>query len=138
MGKKTVSFLVSGRGSNFTAVADKIVSGDIKAKLGIVLSDNGEAKALQIAEGFGMKSFHVDPGKFSSREDHEKEMVRLLSDSGTDLVVAAGYMRLLTPYFVKSYRNRIINIHPAILPSRSFKECPKDFLMGADPRWVLV
>jgi phosphoribosylglycinamide formyltransferase-1 len=117
MKKKIVSFLVSGRGSNFTAVAEKIINGEIKAGLGIVISDKGEAKALEIAEGFGMKAFHVDPKQYASREEHEKEMERLLKDSGTDLVVAAGYMRVLTPYFVKCYRNRIINIHPAILPS---------------------
>jgi phosphoribosylglycinamide formyltransferase 1 len=117
MKKKRVSFLVSGRGSNFTAVAERIIEGEINARLGVMISDNGEAKALDIAEGFGMKAFHVDPKKYSTRVEHEKEMVRLLKDSDTDLVVAAGYMRVLTPYFVKSYRNRIINIHPALLPS---------------------
>ncbi len=117
MKKRIVSFLVSGRGSNFTAVAERIIEGGINARLGIVISDNGEAKALGIAEDFGMKAFHVDPKKYSSRKEHEKEMERLLKDSGTDLVVAAGYMRVLSPYLVNCYRNRIINIHPALLPS---------------------
>ncbi len=117
MVKKRVSFLVSGRGSNFTAVAEKIISDEINGRLGIVISDKGEAKALGIAEDFGMNAFHVDPKNYSSREEHEEEMERLLKDAGTDLVVAAGYMRLLTPYFVKAFRNRIINIHPALLPS---------------------
>ncbi len=117
MGKKRVSFLASGRGSNFTAVAEKIINDEINGRLGIVISDKGEAKALGIAEDFGMKAFHVDPKNYSSREEHEEEMKRLLKDADTDLVVAAGYMRLLTPYFVKAFRNRIINIHPALLPS---------------------
>ena len=117
MGKKTVSFLVSGRGSNFTAVAEKILNNEINAKLGIVISNNGDAKALEIANNFGMKSFFVNPKIYSTREDHEREMGRLLKDLKTDLVVAAGYMRVLTRYFINIYRNKIINIHPALLPS---------------------
>ncbi len=117
MNNKVVSFLVSGRGSNFSAIAEKIKSGYIKAELGIVISNKGEAKALEIAASYGMKSYFVDPKKYSSREDHEKEIVRLLKESKTDLVVAAGYMRLLSPYFVNKYRNKIINVHPALLPS---------------------
>lgn len=117
MKRKRVSFLVSGRGSNFTAVAEKIINREINAIPGIVISDNREAKALEIAKGFGMKVFYIDTKNFSSREDCEKEMAGLLKNSDTDLVVAAGYMRILTPYFINCYRNRIINIHPALLPS---------------------
>lgn len=117
MGKKTVSFLVSGRGSNFSAVAKKIISGDIHAKLGIVISDKGDVKALEIAKNFGMESFFVNPKEYKSREDHEKYMIKLLKKYKTDLVVTAGFMRLLTPYFVKAYYHKIINIHPALLPS---------------------
>jgi len=117
MGKKVVSFLVSGRGSNFSKVAEKILQGEIKAKLGIVISDKGDAKALQIAKEYNMDSFYINPRLFSSREAHEKEMVKLLKKYKTDLVVAAGYMRILTPYFIKKFKNRIINIHPALLPS---------------------
>lgn len=117
MSKKVVSFLVSGRGSNFTAVARKILSGEINAKLGIVISDKKDAKALDIAGEFSMGAHWVDPRAFSSREEHERAMVTLLKKNKTDLVVAAGYMRLLTPYFVKAYKNAVINIHPALLPS---------------------
>jgi phosphoribosylglycinamide formyltransferase-1 len=117
MGLKVVSFIVSGRGSNFSAVAKKILSGEIKAKLGIVISDKREAKALDIAKEFGMDSYFVDPKSHPTREAHEKAMVNLLKKYKTDLVVAAGFMRLLTPYFVNSYKNAIINIHPALLPA---------------------
>lgn len=117
MGKKVVSFIVSGRGSNFKAVADKILEGKIPARLGIVLSDMRDAKALEIAEGLGMKAFFVDPKAFPARADHERAMEKLLVAHKTDLVVAAGYMRLLTAYFISRFRNRIINIHPALLPS---------------------
>lgn len=117
MRKKTISFLASGRGTNFSAIAKKIVSGEIKAKPGILISDQGDAKALGIAGDFGMESFHVDPKLYDNRESHEKEMVRLLKKCKTDLVVGAGYMRVLTPYFIKEFKNAIINIHPALLPS---------------------
>ncbi len=117
MSKKRVSFLVSGRGSNFSAVAEQIIKGNISAENCILLSNQADAKALEIAREFGMEAFFVDHKLYSSREDHEKEMVRLLKKHKTDLVVAAGYMRILSPYFIKKFRNRIINIHPALLPS---------------------
>lgn len=114
---KVVSFLVSGRGTNFSVVAQKIKSGEIRAKPGILISDKNDAKALELARGFGIAVHFVDPKKYDTREEHEMEMVKLLKKCSTDLVVAAGYMRILTPYFVNKYRNRIINIHPALLPS---------------------
>ncbi|MDY6934677.1 MAG: phosphoribosylglycinamide formyltransferase [Spirochaetota bacterium] len=115
--KKVVSFLASGRGSNFIAVRNKIEKGEINAKLGILISDKSDAKALKIAQQFKMDAFFVDPLFFSTREEHDKAIVKLLKENKTDLVVAAGYMRILTPYFVKMYRNKIINIHPALLPA---------------------
>jgi phosphoribosylglycinamide formyltransferase-1 len=117
MKKKTVSFLASGRGSNFRAVAERIRDGYIPARLGILICDRADAKALDLARGFGMDAFFVDPGRYPDRKAHEIEMERLLKKHGTDLIVAAGYMRLLSPYFVKAFRNMIINIHPALLPS---------------------
>lgn len=117
MRKKTVSFLASGRGSNFKAVAERILDGTIPARLGILICDRSDAKALELARGFGMDAFFVDPGRYPDRKAHEREMARLLKKSRTGLIVAAGYMRLLSPYFVESFRNMIINIHPALLPS---------------------
>jgi len=117
MFKKTVSFLASGRGSNFENIAKKIKSGEITADFGILISDKKDAKALKIADEFGMKSFFVDPKKYPSREDFDLELVSLLKKAGTDLVVAAGYMKILSPLFIKSYKNKIINIHPALLPA---------------------
>jgi phosphoribosylglycinamide formyltransferase-1 len=114
---KTVSFLISGRGSNFTAVAEKIQQGYIKAKIGVVISDKPEAKGLVIAREMGIDAVGIDSRDFASREEHEIEMVKMLKKYKTDLVVAAGYMRLLSPYFVNKYRNKMINIHPALLPA---------------------
>lgn len=115
--KKTVSFLVSGRGSNFHAVAKAIIASDIPATVGIVISDKPGIKALDIARELSIPAFFVNPKDYSSRQEHEKAMVELLKKHHTDLVVTAGYMRLLTPYFVNEFKNRIINIHPALLPS---------------------
>lgn len=115
--KKTVSFLVSGRGSNFQAVATAIIKGDIPATVGIVISDKPGVKALDIAQKLSIPAFFVNPKDYPTRQDHEKAMIELLRKYNTDLVVTAGYMRLLTPYFVNEFKNRIINIHPALLPS---------------------
>lgn len=117
MKKKVVSFLASGRGSNFTAVAERIRGGDINACLGILVSDKKDALALDTARDFGMGAHFVDPKAYHGKMDHEKAMIRLLEEAGTDLVVAAGFMRILSPHFVGAFKNRIINIHPALLPS---------------------
>lgn len=117
MPKKTVSFLASGRGSNFTAVAEKIISGEIKVNLGILIVDKEDAKAIQVAEKYKMKAYFIDPKKYNDRKSHEIAIVAKMKECETDLIVAAGYMRLLTPYILKEYKNRIINIHPALLPA---------------------
>jgi len=117
MKKKVVSFLVSGRGSNFKTVAEKIASGYIPAVSGVVLSNRADALALETARAMGIPACTVLPARYSSREAHEEALIRELEARKTDLVVAAGYMRILTPYFVRQYKNRIINIHPALLPS---------------------
>ena len=117
LSNKVVSFLASGRGSNFTAIAKSISNGYIKAELGILISDRKNAKALEIARDYGMESFFIDPEIYPAREDHERQMIKLLSKYKTDLIIGAGYMRVLTPYFISRYKFRIINIHPALLPS---------------------
>lgn len=115
--KKVVSFLVSGRGSNFSAVAQSISSGVINAKLGIVISDNQDAKALIIGKEMGLMTYFIDPKVYHTKAEHEHVMAELFNNVDTDLIVTAGYMRILTPFFVQLFQNRIINIHPALLPS---------------------
>jgi phosphoribosylglycinamide formyltransferase-1 len=115
--KKTVSFLVSGRGSNFHAVAKAIMKGTIPAKMGVVISDKEGVRALDIAQELSIPAFYINPKQYKSRQEHEKAMVHLLREYNTDVVVTAGYMRLLTPYFVHEFKNKIINIHPALLPA---------------------
>jgi len=115
--KKNISFLVSGRGSNFQALAEKVQKGYIQAEINAVISDKGNAPVLKKAAKMGIKAFFIDPKKFSSRESHEREILNILHEMETDLVVAAGYMRLLTQVFIEPFRNRIINIHPSLLPA---------------------
>jgi len=111
-----VSFLASGRGSNFLAAAKKIQSGYIKAKPGILVSDN-DAPVLRKAKNVGIKAFRVNPKDYDSKAAFENEMIALFKRCETDLIVAAGYMRILSPHFVQIFKNRIINIHPSLLPA---------------------
>jgi phosphoribosylglycinamide formyltransferase-1 len=115
--KKIVSFLVSGKGSNFKAVAEKIISGHIAAEIGIVISSSSDALALKKSEELGVQSIALEPKIFKSKEEHEAEIIKYLELHKTDLIVAAGYMRILTPDFIRIFRNQIINIHPSLLPA---------------------
>jgi len=117
MNKKTVSFLVSGRGSNFKIVAEKILDGTISAKFGCVISNKADAPALDIARSMGIPAYAVESGEYYTRKGHEKAMCSILEGCSTDLVVAAGYMRILSPYIIGRYRYKLINIHPALLPA---------------------
>lgn len=122
MAPKVVSFLASGQGSNFSAVMERILLGEINAVPGLLISDRADAPALQKAESFGMKSVWVNPKDYASKQEYEETMIDLLLEHKTDLVVAAGFMRLLSPVFVRAFSNRIINIHPSLLPSFAGKD----------------
>ncbi len=109
--------LVSGRGTNLQAIIEAIQEGKIEGRISIVLSDNREAYALKRAEQNNLETRYVDFKSFKNREDYDKKIVEYLKEKNVELVVLAGYMRILTPYFIKVYKNRIMNIHPALLPS---------------------
>ena len=117
MFKKKVSFLVSGPGIIFSSVVKKIISSKTKAKPCILISDKMDARALGKARDFGMRSYFVNPEEYGDRKSFDIEVLRLLKKSGTDLIVTAGFMRILSPHFVKNYKNQIINIHPSLLPA---------------------
>lgn len=114
---KTVSFLASGRGSNFEACVKKIESGFIPANKGVLITDKENAGAMTIADNFSMQSYYVNPKEYKTREDHEKAIYKILKKHNTDLIVLAGYMRIMTPWIIKKYKNSMINIHPALLPA---------------------
>ncbi len=115
--KKNISFLVSGRGSNFQAIAEQIKKRNINAQIKIVISDKENAPVLKKSEKMGIESVFINPKLFNSREAHEREILDILFNNKTDLIVAAGYMRLLTPVLIEPFKNRIINIHPSLLPA---------------------
>lgn len=112
-----LAVLLSGRGSNFEAIQNAIESGFIKnGKVVVVISNRADARGLVLAKRKGLNALFLDPeGK--SREDYDREIVKLLKANGVDFVLLAGYMRILSPYFVKSFKDRILNIHPSLLPS---------------------
>lgn len=112
-----IAVLVSGRGTNLQAIINAIKRGTIDGKISIVLSDNPEAYALKRAEKEGIKTQVVNYKSFSSKEKYEQEIMKYIDDYSTELIVLAGYMRILSPGFIKKYPYRIINIHPALLPS---------------------
>jgi len=112
-----IAVLCSGNGTNLQAIIDNVNKGYIPAKIVFVLSDEKKAFALERAKKAGIKTVTLDKKDYKNREDFDREIVKHLKKRNVELVVLAGFMRLLSPYFIKEYRNRIINIHPALLPS---------------------
>ncbi|MDG6244531.1 MAG: phosphoribosylglycinamide formyltransferase [Methanolobus sp.] len=113
-----IAVLVSGRGSNLQSVIDNIESGYIRdARIAVVISDVGDAYALERARKHGITDVYIDPSDYASKQEYEKEMMEVLKDNDTDLIILAGYMRLIGKELIVTYSNRIINIHPALLPS---------------------
>lgn len=112
-----IAVLCSGSGTNLQAIIDSCKSGYINAEIALVISDNKKAFALVRAKAAGIETLLLDPKKFSSREEFDKEMVSCLKKKKVGLIILAGYMRLLSKLFIKEYSNRIMNIHPALLPA---------------------
>jgi len=114
---KNVCILLSGRGSNFVAIADNIDAARIPgARIAVVISNRPDAPGIEIARQRGLDA-RVVPSKGKQREEHDREVVAVLKEKKVELVCLAGYMRLLSAWFVQQFPNRILNIHPALLPS---------------------
>jgi phosphoribosylglycinamide formyltransferase-1 len=112
-----LAVLLSGRGSNFAAIARASASGTIPIPIVAVISNRPDAAGLAHARDLGFPALLLDHRKFPSRQAHEAELEQAVSGSGADLITLAGYMRLLSPWFIDRFRNRIVNIHPSLLPS---------------------
>ena len=110
--------LGSGKGSNFQAIAAEIEAGRLHARIGVVISDVQNAGILALAQRHGAPAVHLQPGKFRTRlePEREAELVRILRSHDVGLVVLAGYMRLLKEQLINAFPRRIINIHPSLLP----------------------
>ncbi|MFC1855039.1 phosphoribosylglycinamide formyltransferase [Thermodesulfobacteriota bacterium] len=112
-----VGVLLSGSGSNFQSIIDNIKSGYIDASISVVISDNKDAYGLKRAQDNGIEVETVDYKSYNDRTSYDKHIVDLLNKHGAELVVLAGYMKVVTPFFVNAFKDRIMNIHPALLPS---------------------
>ncbi len=112
-----IAVFCSGFGSNFQAILDAIDKKKLKASIAVMVCDNPKAYALARARRHKIPVFLFSSKLFKKREDYERIVVGVLRSQKVDLVVLAGFMRILSPYFVRAYRNRIINIHPALLPN---------------------
>lgn len=114
---KNLGILLSGRGSNFVAIADSLDAKRIPdAAITVVISNKSDAPGLASARARGLNAL-VIPSKGKPREEHDREVVAALKQNSVDLVCLAGYMRLLSPWFVQQFPHRILNIHPSLLPS---------------------
>ena len=114
---KNIGILLSGRGSNFEAIAKNVASGKISnARIAIVISNRTDAGGIEVARGLGLEGV-VIPSKGKAREEHDREVVAALQQHKVDLICLAGYMRLLSPWFVRQFPRQILNIHPSLLPA---------------------
>lgn len=124
MSRFALGILGSGKGSNCRAILEQIRSGDLEAECRVVLSDVADAGILAIAREFGLPGVFFPPGKFRARLEPEREedLVRLLRGAGVELVVLAGFMRVLKAPLLEAFPRRIINLHPSLLPKYPGRE----------------
>jgi phosphoribosylglycinamide formyltransferase-1 len=117
MSGKKLGILLSGRGSNFLAIADSIASGKLTGcEISVVISNKADAPGLEAARQRGLKAVAIE-ARGRKRAEHDEEIISCLREYGVDLVCLAGYMRLLSPQFVQAFPERILNIHPSLLPA---------------------
>ena len=121
-----LAVLCSGRGTDLQSIIDAIKAGTLQAEISIVITDKPNVKALERAEIAGIKNICVDRKLFDNRADFEAELLKNLE--GIDLVVLAGFMRILSPEFVRKFTGRLMNIHPSLLPSFKGAHAHKDAL----------
>jgi len=112
-----LAVLCSGQGTNLQAILNAIRAGRLSARVAIVVSDRADAKALSRATRAGIEARYVDPRQYPTRASYERALIRLFDQRGVKLVCLAGFMRILSPVFVGHFPQRIVNIHPALLPA---------------------
>jgi len=115
--KGRIAVFLSGRGSNFTAIREAVERGAIDAEIALVLSNKADAPGLVKAREWGLETLFLDPKLFASREDYDRTVIGEIERRRIDLICLAGYMRVLTAELCDAFKYRIINIHPALLPS---------------------
>jgi phosphoribosylglycinamide formyltransferase-1 len=136
---KNIAVLASGRGSNFEAIAESAKAGRIKARLALLICDKEGAPVESKAAKRGIKAVLIKREDYPSREDFEGRIIEVLKEEKIDLVVLAGFMRVLSPKLVNAYKGRIINIHPSLLPAFKGAHAIKDaFESGSKVTGVTV
>jgi phosphoribosylglycinamide formyltransferase 1 len=113
----SVGIMVSGSGSNLQAIIDEIEAGKLSARIACVISNNASAFGLERARRHGIPAIHLDHRAFSGRESYDAALVATLTEFGVGLVVLAGFMRIVTSVLLNAFPNRVMNLHPALLPS---------------------
>ncbi|MGO9403294.1 MAG: phosphoribosylglycinamide formyltransferase [Terriglobales bacterium] len=114
---KNLGILLSGRGSNFVAIADSVAAGRIPdARIAVVISNRADAPGIETARERGLNALVIE-SKGKQREEHDREVAAALKEHKVDLICLAGYMRLLSPWFVRQFPGKILNIHPSLLPA---------------------
>ena len=117
MDNRRIGVLISGRGSNLQAIIDSIAGGRLDAEIAVVISNRANAAGLERARAAGIETLHIDHKRYPSREAFDLAVVAALKQRGVSLVCLAGFMRLLSAAFVEAFPNRILNIHPSLLPA---------------------
>ena len=112
-----IGILGSTRGTDMEGIIQAIRRGELKAEISIVISDRKDAYILERAKKYGIPFLYISPRKFPSREEFDREISRIMKEKGVELILLIGYMRILSPSFVKEWENRIMNIHPSLLPA---------------------
>lgn len=125
---KNLAVFSSGFGSNLQAIINAVKKGKVKANITLVVSDKVDAYSLVRAKKAGIAYLYVDPALFSDRTSYDKFIVRRLKKESIDYVVLAGFMRIISDYFIRQYKNKIINIHPSLLPSFKGRKAIVDVL----------
>ena len=128
MREEKIGVLCSGRGSNLASIIDAIERGEIRAEIAVVIADKADAYALERAREKGIPAVAVVYRDYAERADFERALLTELHAHGVTLVVLAGFMRILSPVFVHAYTGRILNIHPALLPSFPGAHAHRDVL----------
>ena len=136
---KRVAVFCSGNGSNFEAILTAIRRKKLRAEVAVMVCDNPKAYAITRANHHGVPVAVLPSKLFANRKDHERLIVSILKDLRVDLIVLAGYMRIFTPFFIKAYKGRVLNIHPSLLPAFKGAQAIRDaFQAGVKETGVSV
>ncbi|HKL12619.1 MAG TPA: phosphoribosylglycinamide formyltransferase [Halanaerobiales bacterium] len=112
-----LAVLVSGRGSNLQSIIDKLHLKDKNIEIKCVICNKKDAFALKRAKKHGIKVYFIDERRYNDKKEYDKKIIKVITNNEIDLIILAGYMKVLTPTFVKKFKNKIVNIHPSLLPA---------------------